>query len=354
MNKFFFFCFFCLLIVTFPSCNSKSIQKSTVNESGNSVRLMFYNTENLFDTVDDPEKKDEEFTPQGAKHWTYNHYQTKLNHIAQVVTAVGAWEAPAIVGLCEVENRQVLEDLITKTGLSSVGYKIVHKESPDERGIDVGLLYRDKFIEPLNYRAIPVKLEGRPTRDILYFKSLVKHCDTLHFFVNHWPSRYGGQKKSDPNRILAAQTLKHTVDSILTLNPKANIVITGDFNDDPQDRSLREGLGAYPPDVDGNFKLFNLSAQFGQNGTRGSLKYRGNWNVFDQFIVSSNLITAESCLRTKPNQVHIFYGLPENEFLLETDDRYQGLQPFRTYWGRTYHGGYSDHLPVYIDLTRSN
>ena len=317
---------------------------------------MFYNVENLFDTEDDPEKKDEEFTPEGNKHWTPDRYRKKLSNISKVVTAIGGWEAPDLIGFCEVENLKVLEDLTKYTGLSKMNYGIVHKESPDNRGIDVAILYRKDRVEPIAYKAIPVFLGetgSRPTRDILYFKGVLKRADTIHFFVNHWPSRYGGHLESEPKRIKAAETLRAAVDSILILNSQANIVISGDLNDDPGDKSVSEILKAKAPSQENNDRLYNLSAQYLHPGARGSLKYKGNWNVFDQFIVSNSLLKGHGKLKTTISSSRIFYGLPENEFLLEIDDRYQGLQPNRTYRGRTFHDGYSDHLPVYLDLYKN-
>ncbi len=344
-----------LISLLFAACTNTKIAKDQGQGAGD-FRVMFYNVENLFDTVDDPEKKDEEFTPEGNKHWNEDHYKKKLSNISQVITAVGGWDAPAIVGLCEVENLKVLEDLTNYTGLSKLKYSIVHKESPDNRGIDVALLYRKDVVEPISYKAIPVKLGDagtRPTRDILYFKGVFKRADTIHFFVNHWPSRYGGHLESAPKRMKAALALHHVVDSILSLNANANIIITGDFNDDPEDESLVTGLGAVDPAAAKESRLYNLSAQYKKPGVRGSLKYKGNWNVFDQFVVSSGLLNGKGKIKTAVSASHIFYGLPENEFLLEVDDRYQGLQPNRTYWGRTYHDGFSDHLPVYLDLFKN-
>jgi predicted extracellular nuclease len=333
-----------LLLLT--GCGDKKIGSTNQGD----YKVMFYNVENLFDTFDDPEKRDEEYTPEGNRNWTNERYQKKLGNIARIIVGVGKMNPPAIVGLCEVENLKVLEDLTNYTGLKQIPYSIVHKESPDQRGIDVALIYRKDQVKPLSYRAIPVdlgNLSERPTRDILYFKGYLQGADTIHFFVNHWPSRYGGQQKSDPKRVKAAEVLKHVVDSILSIIPEANVILTGDFNDDPDNRSLSEILNA---GTDPGSTLVNLSAQFKQPGKKGTLKYRGNWNVFDQFIVSGNLMDDQGKLKTGFTSSHIYYGDPGNEYLLEIDDRFQGLQPNRTYRGRTFHDGYSDHLPVYLEL----
>lgn len=318
------------------------------------VRVVFYNVENLFDTFDDPEKNDEEFLPDGKKHWTFDRYQQKLNNISKVITAVGGWELPEIVGLAEVENLKVLDDLVQNTALAKADYGIIHKESPDERGIDVAVLYRKDKVRPLSYQAIRIILDdpNDNTREILYFKSLVKKTDTIHFFVNHWPSRWGGQERSEPNRIAAARSLKHVTDSILKVNPQAKLILTGDFNDDPIDKSVVEILQAGEPVSIQPENLYNLSLQHYSPSVRGSLKYKGNWNVFDQFIVSGALLVKSEGFHTNLSDSHIFYGTEDNEFLLEEDTRYQGQEPFRTYHGPSFHGGYSDHMPVYLDLRK--
>lgn len=330
-----------------------SANKNSDSEQRGPVRVMFYNVENLFDIYDDPYINDEEFLPNGVKHWNFTKYKQKLDNIAKVITAVGEWETPEIIGLCEIENLKVLEDIIKNTSLSKVKYGIVHKDSPDKRGIDVAILYRKDRVKPLSYRAIAVEFPGesfRPTRDILYFECLVNDEDTIHYFVNHWPSRWGGAKKSEPKRIRAAKTLRKFTDSLLKKNPNAKIIITGDFNDDPNDKSLKKILGAKKVSDKSSSHLYNLSLQYLEPGVRGSLKYRGNWNVFDQFIVSDALLNAKSGLSTSVGDCHIFYGTPNNEFLLEKDTRNVGMQPSRTYWGMKFHGGFSDHLPVYLDL----
>ncbi len=343
-----------LFVLLFTSCKTTT-QNSAVKAQRGNVRLMFYNVENLFDTFDDPLTNDQEFLPNGSKRWTFTRYKKKINNIAKVITAIGQWEAPEMIGLCEIENQKVLEDITKSTALSKINYGIVHKESPDKRGIDVAILYRKDRVTPLKYRAIGVNLGGdsdRPTRDILYFKCLLESNDTLHFFVNHWPSRWGGAQKSQPKRVDAATTLRHVVDSVLAANPMAKVVITGDFNDDPIDKSISEVLDAKEVSVNTSSHLHNLSLQYLKPGVRGSLKYKGNWNVFDQFIVSDGLLSSKSGLHTSVANCHIFYGTADNEFLLEKDDRYVGMQPFRTYHGLKFHDGYSDHLPVYLDLVK--
>ncbi len=342
-----------LLTVLLSAC-STSKQTNSTSERGE-IRIMFYNVENLFDTFDDPEKNDEEFLPQGRKKWTFDRYQKKLNNISKVITAVGQWKLPELIGLCEIENLNVLEDLVNNTALAEAGYGIIHKESPDKRGIDVAVLYKKNKVKPLNYHAIPVRFDdknARPTREILYFKCLVAKTDTIHFFVNHWPSRWGGREKSEPKRLTAAKSLKHVTDSLFKINPNAKLIITGDFNDDPVDKSLVDILLAKEPENPEINNLYNLSLHHYNPAKRGSLKYKGNWNVFDQFIVSGSLLSKSTGFYTLPSDSHIFYGVDGNDFLLEKDDRYQGQQPNRTYHGPNFHDGYSDHLPIYLDLRK--
>jgi len=184
------------------------------------LRLMFYNVENFFDTEKDPKINDNDFLPEGSMRWTQKRYLDKRNRIARVITNVGEWDPPALVGLCEIENRGVLDDLIKNTPLSKYPYSIVHKESPDPRGIDVALLYRSDYLKCIAQQFIHVKFADprRRTRDILYATFSVSNGDTLHVFVNHWPSRGGGQKQTEPNRLLTASLVRQKVDSIFSRN----------------------------------------------------------------------------------------------------------------------------------------
>ncbi len=313
-------------------------------------RLMFYNCENFFDTYDDSLKLDDQFTPQGEKHWTPSKYWTKVYHIAKVIIAVGGFYPPDIVGLCEVENRHVLEDLVTRSPISKFGYKIIHYESPDRRGIDVAMLYLPGRFVPDTAVPIRVKFPGpdsRPTRDILYVKGLLSSGDTLHIFINHWPSRYGGHLETDPKRLFVASLLRHYIDSIISENKRANIVIMGDLNDFPTDVSLVKGLHPrveYEQIVSGD--IYNLSYYLQEKKGQFSHRYHGESGILDQIIVSGALLDGKNNIYTSLNHVSVF----SSPFLLEKDPDYPGYRTYRTYIGMRYHGGYSDHLPVYIDL----
>lgn len=313
-------------------------------------RVMFYNAENLFDPYDDSTKRDEEFTPDGERYWTNYKFYDKLNKVYKVIMAVGGWEPPAVVGLSEIENRFVLEKLINETPLKAFGYRIIHHESPDRRGIDVALLYRETLFQPLHDEAITVSFSDDTayhTRDILYVKGLVGDREMVHIFINHWPSRYGGYLATVGRRDTAAQILRTHTDSILAVNNDAAIVIMGDFNDGPEDESFKKVLNALPPDSEiHRDSYYNLTLAKQDDWNYGTLKYRENWDIFDQVVVSGNLLEADAPLQVLDHRAQIFHG----SFLLEKDTRYLGVKPFRTFVGFKYNGGYSDHLPVYIDL----
>ncbi len=314
------------------------------------MRIMFYNTENLFDTFDDTLKNDESFLPDREHYWTASKYYKKLNNISKVITAVGQWELPEIIGLCEIENRKVLEDLIRKTGLKKFNYRIIHKESPDKRGIDVGMLYRPDKFNPLSYQAVRVTFPfdaNKPTRDILYVKGTNIYKDTLHIFINHWPSRWGGQAETDRKRKFAASVLRAKVDSLFKADKNPNIIIMGDLNDYPTNNSVTEVLKAktYFDDIQKE-SLYNLAWYLQEVKGKGTHKHSGEWGVLDQIIVSGSLLSSDNKINTTPDNAHIF----DASFLLEQDNNYTGQKPFRTYIGFKFHDGYSDHLPVYIDL----
>jgi predicted extracellular nuclease len=310
------------------------------------IRLMFYNVENYFDTIDDPSADDNDFTPSGVMQWTQGRYINKRNNIFRVIVNVGEWDPPAIVSLCEIENRSVLNYLIKSTPLSKYPYRIIHRDSPDSRGIDVALLYRSDYLKCTGQQFICIDSEH--TRDILYATLCTCKGDTLHLFINHWPSRANGQRQSEPKRLLTASLVRQKVDSIFNRNPLANIVITGDLNDNPLDKSLTSGLRALNDTAYAkSASLFNLSSYKMKEST-GTIKYRGRWSLFDQIIVSGGLLRGR--MRTTVAHSHIFRA----NYLLETDRRYQGVKPFRTYTGPAYHGGFADHLPIYLDILISN
>ena len=309
-----------------------------------SLRLMFYNVENLFDINDDPLTDDNAFLPDGLMRWNSTRYRKKINSLYKVITAAGEWDPPAIIGFCEIENRKVLEDLIFSTYLSKMNYSIIHEESPDRRGIDVCLIYRKKVADAICYKYwIPsdVKHNDFNSRSVLYAKFLI-NSDTIHLIVNHWPSRRGGVLSGEDYRIRIADMIKAKTDSIMKKDPSgAKIIISGDFNCNPDDKVIKSLI--CPADLIRS--MINLSDSLYNHGF-GTYRYLGTWEMIDQVIVSSKLLSDNIGIYTEPKLLRIF----KPDFLLKKDTKYPGSSPFSTYKGYKYQGGYSDHLPVLLDL----
>ena len=312
--------------------------------------FMFYNVENLFDSEDDPSVSDDEFTPQGARHWRNSMLSQKLLNLSKVILNAAGWIPPQLIGLCEVENRKVLEMLINDTPLNGYRYKVIHKESPDDRGIDVAFLYNEAEFYPLGYTFYPLKVNRDSvleTREILYVKGIPYGKDTLHIFINHWPSRYSGLLETREYRMIAAQTLRALVDDLYRVHLNPKVLIAGDFNDQPEDESITFYLNAKAVSADLQSKeIYNLSANWKETNL-GTLKYRSQWYVFDQIIVSGSLLNASTGLKVQPKNASIVQ-LP---FLLEKDKKFGGMKLFRSYTGYRYNGGFSDHLPVLLKFT---
>ncbi|MGY6560947.1 MAG: endonuclease/exonuclease/phosphatase family protein [Luteibaculaceae bacterium] len=309
------------------------------------MRIGFYNVENLFDPFDDPDTRDDWFTPEGEYRHTWNRYQAKLQSLAKVITAMGGWEPIEVLGLCEVENLFVLEGLTQQTMLKNFGYKIIHKDSPDSRGIDVAMIYRPEKFRPLHIDFKKVTFPHAPdrkTRDILYVKGVAPNSDTLHVVVNHWPSRYGGQMASEPGRFHTATMVRALTDSLFAQNQNANIIITGDFNDHPDDKSLTRYLKALPDSVGvGHPELVNL--MYKMMYKTGTHAFGGKWGILDMFIVSTALVRGNNSTRVIRAQV---FDMP---FLIQ-EGAGGTTRPWRTYQGPAYLGGFSDHLPIILDL----
>ncbi|MCF6170553.1 MAG: endonuclease [Bacteroidales bacterium] len=314
---------------------------------GAAYRVVFYNAENYFDTQSDTTRDYNEFTPEGEMHWTGIKYREKRACIFQMLMAIGGWEPLALVGFAEIENAFVLQDLIDNTPLRRENYQLVHFESDDKRGIDVGLIYHPQKFNLLSSKKIPVKNPGDPTfttRDILYVKGLIAG-DTLHVFVNHWVSRWRGLMESQFLRALCAEKLKSTIDSVCAINRNANILVMGDFNDGPEDESiLKLATSAV------GCQLSSVGLSTTNKEVKGTLKHGTEWNKFDQFLVSSALLSNKQGLWVKEAGGFIFAA----PFLLEKDEKYLGVKPKRTYSGFKYNGGFSDHLPVFIDIFVNN
>lgn len=314
----------------------------------------FYNLENLFDTIDQPDVNDEEFTPAGAKLYTPAVYLDKLDKLSEVISDIGLEMSPdgvSILGVAEIENITVLQDLVNHPKLRSRNLKIVHYDSPDNRGIDVGLLYNPKYFTVRHSESLNVPLKNPdgsyyPTRDVLYVYG--SYCgEPMHIFVNHWPSRRGGEEASAPGRALAAGVCKAKIDSINKAVSDSKIVLMGDLNDDPVSPSVTRVLGATGEKSrvkDGG--LYNPWVGYYKEGI-GTLAYNDAWNLFDQIIVSEALLDKE--------QKGFFFqkaSIYKREFMLQKQGRYKGY-PMRTYDFNVYMGGYSDHFPTYITLLRA-
>ena len=315
--------------------------------------IVFYNVENLFDPEKDPKKNDDAFTPSGFYHWTYKRFYKKLNDIAKVFLSINGWAPPDIIGLAEIENANALSKLCYTTGLKAYHYHYVHYDSPDARGIDVGLLYRNDRVEILESYPISVVFPFEPAsknRDILYVKALIAE-DTMHLFINHWTSRFGGYGATIPKRNRYAQLLRSKVDSLLNINRNANIVIMGDLNDYPTDESMTTYLQAKNYNKEAlEGTLFNLMFPILDDGkNRGTHKSQEFWGCLDQFIVSSSLLNNESRWHIETESAIIF----DAPFLIMEDEKFGGVKTSRTYLGPKYLGGYSDHLPIKIILKRT-
>lgn len=296
-------------------------------------RIVNYNVENLFDTEPDPKINDQDFTPSGKLNWTKDRYNRKLEHLAAAISWSGP-ELPVLIGLEEVENRAVVQDLANTAPLK--GYTILHHDSQDERGIDVALLVRDAFAEVISEEALNIPLVDDRTRDVLYAQLRIADGEELHVFVDHWSSRHGGQEQSEPKRMIAARVVRTKVDAILAKDPEAKILVMGDFNDHPTDRSIQEGLKA-ACDPKAKADLFDLMC-IDTPSNHGSYNYEGEWGYLDQMIVSRGLLPIVKDAKAL-----------WDERLLFKHPKY-GKSPDKTYSGGDYKGGYSDHLPVVLEL----
>ncbi len=314
--------------------------------------IAFYNVENLFDTIDDPNSFDDEMTPFGSYRWNLKRYEVKIDRIAKVISKIGATlsnKPPDIVGLCEVENYGVLVDLINHPAIQNFGYEIIHEDSPDDRGIDVALIYRRSSFNPTSFRSHRLLLFDESnkrdfTRDQLIVGGFIEG-EELFFIINHWPSRRGGETRSRPYRKAAARLNRRLIDSVTKVNPSAKIISMGDLNDNPFDSSIKNNLTDILDTVYRNVSLFNPMESLYKKGL-GSLAYRDQWSLFDQILCSRNLKNSD--LRTLG-----FWkaGIFNPSYLLTKKGAFKGY-PKRTYAGGTYIAGYSDHFPVYMYLLK--
>ena len=310
--------------------------------------VAFWNLENLFDTIDDPNKDDQEFLPDGTKQWTQERLDKKMYNLARVIKSMNDYRGPDVIGVVECENQAVLELLVSKY-LRDRNYKIAYAESPDNRGIDCGFIYdaaKFKFLSSNDYQI--KALSSSPTRSILQVTLKIKNGEQINFFVNHWPSRRNGASESEYKRIEAAKVLKREVDRIFDKDGKSKIIIMGDFNDEPVDEAILNTLGANPFKCDPlnrqdvqipEKELYNLSYNLFEKGF-GTISYRDDWNLFDQIIISSSLV-----MQKELSYVCDSFNILNSDLVATGSGRYKGT-PFPTYGGNRYLGGYSDHFSV--------
>lgn len=332
--------------------------------------IAFYNLENLFDTINDPNINDEEYLPSNG--WTYKNYKKKLDNLSRVIAELGTSEqqrsGPTIIGVCEIENRRVLEDLVKHPRIINKNYKIVHFDSPDQRGIDTGFLYDPLHFKPTSYVNVPLyiyrddnknakkekneetddsesidtKSKRVYTRDQLLVTGLLDG-EEVSFIVNHWPSRSGGEKKSSPYREAAGALNRKIIDSLFKINPNAKVITMGDLNDGPYNKSVKKEIGAVAKKEDvKKFGVFNPMEEMSNNGI-GSLAYRDSWDLFDQILLSEPYINKEYSSWT-----YWKAGVYNKDFLIQKEGQYKGY-PLRNSNGVP---GFSDHFPVYVYIIR--
>jgi len=317
----------------------------------NSFLVVSYNVENLFDTINSPEFDDDEFTPSGSKEWTYERYEEKLDDLADVIRSLPGKELPALIGLAEVENQGVLEDLLKARRLRRENYQIVHEDGKDPRGIECALIYQPELFSYQSHEYVPVEDLKDPDyihRGILHVKGQGPDGSNLHIFMNHWKSRSGGMKETERKRMYAAITLRKQLDMLLARESDFKVIIMGDFNDEPTNNTLTKGLSASNKRKNiGMGEYYNLFYDLHNIGNQGTYNYQGTWNMLDQIIVSYNLLNQEKGLSTgyEGGKIH------QEEDMMFESERYGILLPSATFGGPQYYGGPSDHLPIYVEFT---
>lgn len=317
------------------------IQTDPLNSS-EYFTVAFYNLENLFDTVDDPKTYDNDFLPNADRRWTPRRYKKKLRKLGYSISKVGyesSKKLPVMVGLAEVENKQVVEDLLASKFLKKENYDVVHYDSPDERGIDTALIYNKDYFEVLDSEVFSVQLfdeDGSPdyTRDVLLVSGNLNN-EKIYVLVNHWSSRREGPEITEPKRLKSSHKVSEIINDLNTKDANAKILILGDFNDDPNSKSVSRLVNEHD--------LYNPMETL-MSFSRGSLNHQLHWNLFDQILFTTNFFESQSGHHSF-SKADIF----DDEFLKQFKGKYKG-SPFRTYVGRKYKGGYSDHFPVYVLL----
>lgn len=315
------------------------------NPQNDYFTIAFYNLENLFDTFDDLNTYDNDFLPNSDRRWTEKRYHKKLKKLGSVISQIGSKitnKHPVLVGLAEVENRLVVDDLINSSSLKDSHFDLVHFDSPDERGIDVALIYNKKYFSVLHSEVFPVELFGKDgspdhTRDILLVEGLLNN-EKIFVLVNHWPSRREGVELSEPGRVIASNKAIEIITSIKERDEHAKVIVMGDFNDNPLNKSMKNLVQSHD--------LYNPMSDL-PTYTRGSLNHRREWFLFDQILFSTNFFEYQEGKHSF-SRADIF----DKAFLKQYKGKYKG-NPFRTYAGYKYKGGFSDHFPVFLHLKKS-
>lgn len=315
----------------------------------NEITCAFYNVENLFDTFNEPGKIDEDYTPEGDLRWNQFRYQRKLDRIADVIFGMAkATQLPAIIGLCEVENRNVLEDLVNHPALKYAGYQIVHEETRDVRGIDVAMLYLPENFAYIKHEQINFEVLTNSefhARDILHVVGELPDGSELNVFVNHWPSRRAGKHDTEFKRVAAGTALRLAINKIQDEDKDALILVMGDFNDEPHDKSIRGALHAHENAIDDKV-LVNLGWPIMKDDA-GTSEHDGDWFMFDQFMVSGNMLRKGRWL-VRHGEMRLY---KDADVIFKGTHRHE-VKPNRTFVGDNYKGGYSDHLAIYLHLVQ--
>lgn len=324
--------------------NCMTFPKFEIDSTSDYYTIAFYNLENLFDTFDDKQTLDDDFLPSSDKNWTPKRYKKKVRKLGYAISKIGIATTnkfPVIVGLAEIENKLVVEDLLNSKFLKGQNYNLVHYDSPDERGIDVAMIYNEDHFKVYYSEVFPLNLYREDgtrdyTRDILLVEGLL-NGEKIYIIINHWPSRREGVEITEPSRLLASNKVLEIISSIKETDHDPRIIIMGDFNDDPESKSIKNLIH--------NEDLFNPMEVL-KSHYRGSMSHRLKWNLFDQILITTNFFEYHP-KKHKFSKANIF----DKAFLKQFKGKYKG-NPFRTYVGRKYKGGYSDHFPVYIHLRK--
>lgn len=342
---------------TFSGCTSDgsdSVLVDSIYADNQVYGIAFYNLENLFDTINSNGRYDLEFSPNGNREWNTQKYRLKINNLANAISSMVTDSTPAgpsIIGIAEVENESVVKDLVNAVPLRGRALRYVHRDSPDPRGIDVALLYDPMVFKVIGVESHTLRVDGNPdfrTRDQLCVSGILGGVDTLSVIVNHWPSRLGGQSQSEYLRVAAAELSRSIADSIKAIDPWRSIIIMGDLNDDPRDKSCAEAIGArrnaydVPPTG-----FYNPWWNIHSSG-KGTLTYRGEWNLFDQIIVCGAMLPDNGAVLTYTGA-----EICDIDFLKQKEPPYTGY-PHRTYAGGKFLAGYSDHFPTQIFVRHRN